>query len=371
MRGSRTDTTFLALLGILLAFGFIALTSASGPIAYQRFGDAYWYVKHQVLFGLLPGLALFFITSRMDHRVWRRIAKPVFMVAVALLVAVFIPGIGAPWGTSRSWIGVGNLSFQPIEFAKFALLVYMAAWLERRGPEGLRDWREGLAPFLVTFGALALLVVLQPDLGGLTVLVAIAYTLYFLAGAPWRHLAGLAAGGAVALGILIKSAPYRAARLMTFLHPELDPQGIGYHINQAFLAIGSGGLLGLGLGHSRQKYMYLPEVIGDSVFAVIAEELGFIVTACVLALIAAFVLRIVSIARRSPDPFGRLLCAGAAGWVFGQTFMNVGSMVGLMPITGLPLPFVSYGGTALMTLLALMGVVASVSRAAAPEPSRR
>jgi len=234
----------------------------------------------------------------------------------------------------------------------------------------LRDPHLGLMPFMLSLGLVSVLIVLQPDLGSLIAIASLAGLTFMLAGAPWSHLAGLASSGVLALWILIKIKPYRANRLMSFLHPELDPQGIGYHINQAYLAIGSGGLLGLGLGHSRQKYMYLPEVIGDSIFAVMAEELGFVVMTAVIILLVLFLLRLIVLARRAPDRFGRLLVGGISCWVFAQVMLNVGSMIGLFPMTGLPLPFMSYGGTALIVMLASMGIVANVSRQVEDRPRR-
>ncbi|MBI4457794.1 cell division protein FtsW [Candidatus Uhrbacteria bacterium] len=357
----RPDYLLLSLLAAIVAVGFVILTSASGPVAFQKFGDAYWYVKHQAIFGLIPGLFLFWISARLDYRVWRRLATPILIVSLALLAAVFLPGIGAEWGTTRSWINIGGYSFQPAEFTKLALLAYMAAWFDRRGERGFIDLSQGLLGFLAVLGLASIMIMLQPDLGSFSVIGTMAVIVYFVAGAPWSHLAGLAVGGVALIGALIKAAPYRAARFMTFLHPELDPRGVGYHINQALLAIGSGGIVGLGLGHSRQKYLYLPEVVSDSIFAVMAEELGFILTLAFLVLAAALILRCASIARRAPDRFGRLLVAGVCGWIFAQTIFNIGSMVGLLPLTGLPLPFVSYGGSALMVTLAAMGMVVNVS----------
>jgi cell division protein FtsW len=356
----------------LTVVGLIMLTSATGPVAYQKFNDAYWYVRHQALYGLLPGLLLFFAMSRIDYRTWRNLAFPMLLVSVVLLLLVFIPGLGADWGTSKSWISVAGFSLQPAELVKLTFLFYLAAWLEARGEHGVRDVSTGLVPFLTSFGIVALLIMLQPDLGSLLVIASIAFIVYFLAGAPSLHLAGLSAAGLLGLWIAIKAAPYRAARFMTFLHPELDPQGVGYHINQAYLAIGSGGFFGVGLGHSRQKYLYLPEVAGDSIFAVIAEELGFVLTLALLALFAALIWRGIAIARSAPDAYGRLVASGIVGWIFSQTLFNLGSMVGLFPLTGLPLPFVSYGGTALMTLLAAMGVMVNISRRSASTlPARR
>ncbi|MFH1046974.1 MAG: putative lipid II flippase FtsW [Patescibacteria group bacterium] len=358
----QIDRKFLFMLGALVLFGLVMLTSASGPVAYHKFDDAYWYVWHQLLNGLLPGAVLFFILSHVDYRYLRKFSRHFFFVSIALLLLVFIPGIGAEWGTSRSWINLGGFSLQPAEVVKLTLLMFLADWLAGRTTDELNDPKIGLWPFLLTLGSISLLVILQPDLGSLSVIVALSIIVFFLSGAPLAHLAGLSASGAAAFYLLIKSAPYRAERLMTFLHPELDPQGIGYHINQSFLAIGSGGLFGLGLSHSRQKYMYLPEVVGDSIFAIIAEELGFVLTFAVLVLMAAFILRLIAIARQAPDRFSALFTAGVAGWLVSQILLNIGSMIGLLPMTGLPLPLISHGGTALFIMLATMGIVANISR---------
>ncbi|HTK04369.1 MAG TPA: putative lipid II flippase FtsW [Candidatus Eisenbacteria bacterium] len=367
----RPDHVFLALLGALVAFGLVMLTSASGPLAFQRFNDPYWFVKHQLLYGLLPGTLFFLLLANIDYRAWRRFAPHLLVGSLVLLLLVFLPGLGAEWGTSKSWIRIGGFSLQPVEIVKLFFLLYLAALLERRGETETGGVGAGLVPFLTALAAIAVLLMLQPDLGSLLVIAAVAFAVYFIAGAPWLHIVGILAAGAAALALLIKSAPYRTARLMTFLHPELDPQGVGYHINQAFLAIGSGGWFGLGLGHSRQKYLFLPEVAGDSVFAVIAEELGFIFMLAVVALIVAFVMRMVRIARQAPDPFGKFAAMGIASWVFFQTLFNIGSMLGIMPMTGLPLPFISYGGTSMAVLLGAMGVLANISAQAAPESVRR
>lgn len=369
--GKRPDYVFLALAGGWLLFGLVMLTSVSGPVAYQKFGDSYWYVKHQVFFGLLPGLLLMWLTSRIDYRVWRRYAAGFFGFSLVLLLAVFIPGLAADWSTSRSWISIGGFSLQPSEIVKLSLIVYLAALFERRVDGGIRETAAGLVPFLVSLGVVSLLIIRQPDLGSLMVIAAAATVVYFVAGASWRHLAGLTAGAAAFFFLVVKTVPYRSARLMTFLHPELDPLGVGYHINQAFLAIGSGGLFGLGLGHSRQKYLYLPEVVGDSIFAVMSEEIGYVLTLAVLALIGWFFWRGLDIAKRAPDDFGKLLASGIIGWVFFQTLFNIGSMIGLLPMTGLPLPFMSYGGTAMMVLLASVGLLVNISRHGAPRPAGR
>ncbi len=367
----RPDYVFLVLAGGLLSLGLVMLTTVSGPVAYQKFQDTYWYIRHQVLFGLLPGLALMWLTSRIDYRRLRRYAVGFFLFSLLLLLLVFVPGVSAGWGASRSWIHLGSFSFQPAELVKLSLVIYLAALFERRVGSEMRETAAGLVPFLISLGAVALLVMLQPDLGSLTVIAAAATVVYFVAGASWRHLAGLAAAAVLFFLLAVKAVPYRTARLMTFLHPELDPLGVGYHINQAYLAIGSGGWFGLGLGHSRQKYLYLPEVVGDSLFAIMAEEIGFILVLAVLALFGWFFWRGLDIARRAPDDFGKLLASGIIGWIFFQTVFNIGSMIGILPMTGLPLPFMSYGGTAMMILLAAVGLVLNISRQAEARPAGR
>lgn len=361
----------LAFLAALLALGFVMLTSASGPLGFEKFGDPYWYVKHQLLNGLLPGVILFSIAATIDYRHWQAWAPKFLLASIGLLLLVFIPGLSADWGTSKSWIHIAGVSVQPVEAVKILLLLYLAAFFTTRGESGMADRQQTLVPFVTAVGAVALLLMLQPDLGSLLVVAAIAMAVYFVAGAPWSHMLGLVLAGVAGVVVLIKSAPYRAARLLTFMHPGLDPQGVGYHINQAFLAIGSGGWFGLGLGHSRQKYLYLPEVAGDSIFAVMAEELGFIFMLGVVVLLALFLRRMLRVSKTAPDRFGQLVAVGITAWVFSQTLFNIGSMVGIMPITGLPMPFVSYGGTSLAVLLGAMGILANISSHAESVPERR
>jgi cell division protein FtsW len=226
----------------------------------------------------------------------------------------------------------------------------------------MRDVHGGFLPFVAVLGTIMLLLILQPDIGTMFIIAVSAIIVYFVGGAPLTYVGGLIVLGILGLALLIGLAPYRAARLTTFLNPELDPQGIGYHVNQALLAIGTGGLFGLGYGHSRQKFQYLPEVAGDSIFAVIAEEMGFLAVMVLLALFLALLWRLISIAQAAPDKFGRYVAVGVAAWIVMQAFVNIGSMVALLPITGVPLPFVSYGGTSLAVSLAAIGVVLSVSR---------
>lgn len=330
------------------------------PPAVEQFGDPFYYLKHQLLFGVLPGIAAFFVFSKLNYRLWRR--RPTLLAALVLilLLVVFIPGVGASFGHARSWLRLGPLVFQPSEFAKLLFIMASAGFMAR-----VREGGETKLKTFITLGAflvpVMVLLALEPDTGGAAVFAGTAIAMYFLAGGALTYIVGAGTVGAAFLFILAKASPYRAARLTTFLHPELDPQGIGYHINQALLAIGSGGILGVGLGHSRQKFQYLPEVIGDSIFAVIGEELGFLGAAALVVLFLALIARAVRIALRADD-FGRLLAGGIAAWLGIQVFGNIGSMVGLVPLTGITLPFISYGGSSLVVSLAAVGVLVNIDK---------
>lgn len=301
--------------------------------------------------------------SRIDYRKLKKLALPFLAVSVILLLLVFIPGLGAGYGSAKSWINILGMSLQPSEIVKLTFLIYLAAWLgPKRGGREMQDTGTSFIPFIIVFGVIVLLMVLQPDIGTLSVIAIISLIVYFAAGAPLSHLGWITGGGIALFLLLIKIAPYRTARLVTFLHPELDPQGIGYQINQALLAIGSGGIFGLGLGLSRQKFQYLPEVAGDSIFAIIAEELGFIFIILFITALIFLAIRGFKIAKNAPDGFGRLLAIGITSWFVLQSFVNIGAMAGILPLTGIPLPFVSYGGTALTICLAAAGIMANISK---------
>ncbi len=355
------DRTFFALLVVLIGLGLIMLASASWPLGFDRFNDGYYFLKHQLIFGLFPGLLGFVVALRLPYEGLKRFAPHLLGFSILLLVLVFIPGLGAEFGGSRSWITLGSLSFQPSELVKLTFVIYLAAWLDGRSKVELKTLATGLIPFLTVLGIIAVLLMLQPDTGTLGIIVLTGFAVYFVAGAPIHHLAGVGILGVGVLALLINFSDYRAERLQTFLHPELDPQGVGYHINQALLAIGSGGWFGRGYGHSLQKFQYLPEVAGDSIFAVMAEEMGFVLVAAFLLFYITFLYKGLDIADKAADNFGRYLVIGIMTWFGIQAFVNIGAMVGIMPITGVPLPFVSYGGTALAVCLTAAGIVLNVS----------
>lgn len=361
--GQKPDYVLMILIFVLVVFGLVMLTSATSPVAFTKFdGDSYWYVKHQILVGLIPGLILFFILLRFDYRRLKKLAFPLLVANVVLLLLVFIPGIGAQYGSARSWINVGGFSLQPSEIIKLTFILYLALWLEKRTGKVLGDFYYSFLPFVVMIGIICMLIFFQPDVGTMGIILLTALVVYFIGGGKIRHLLWLSVVIVMGLIAVIKMAEYRASRFMSFLHPELDPEGIGYHINQALLAVGSGGIFGRGFGQSRQKFLYLPEISSDSIFAVIAEELGFILVALFVVLLAYIFYRGIKIAQHAPDAFGKYLAAGIITWLVLQSFLNVGGMIGIVPMTGIPLPFISFGGTALFASLTAMGILLNISK---------
>lgn len=355
------DYRYLGAIGALLVFGLIMLSSASSVVGLTQFNDTYYFVKRQLLLGLLPGLALGYFVYRAPYRLWQKVAAIGFAASIVLLILVFVPGFGLSYNTfAHRWINIAGINFQPSEITKLAFIVFLAAWLSKHA-RTLTDFKQGFLPFLIITGIPMGLIILQPDLGTASVIALIAGVMFFVAGGRLKHLAALFGVGVAALGVLVLLEPYRLERLTIFLHPELDPQGIGYQINQAFLAIGSGGWWGRGFGHSRAKFQYLPEVTGDSIFAVIGEEMGFFISAALIILVAYIFLRGLQIAKNAPDDFGRLLAAGIAAWFAGQAMVNISAMIGLLPLTGIPFPFVSYGGTALAIALVGVAMMANIS----------
>lgn len=362
MKKHNPDYILIIVVFVLVVLGLIMLSSASAVVSYENFANNYYYLKHQLIYGALIGLVLMVIVSKLDYRIWKKFAAFMLFLTVLLLLAVFIPGLGFEYGGARRWINLPGLStIQPTEIVKLTFVIYLATWLEKR-QKGISDWKYGFLPFVAVIGLIGLLIMLQPDLGTMSVIIFSAIVVYYIAGASYKHLLALGASGIVIFLTLIKIAPYRMARFTVFLNPSLDPQGIGYQINQALLAIGSGGLFGRGLGKSIQKYNYLPEATGDSIFAIISEELGFIRVVIIIFLFAYLGYRGFLISKKAPDMFGKLVATGITTWFVYQAFVNIAAMVALVPLTGIPLPFISYGGTALLCTLVGVGILINISK---------
>jgi len=362
MNKNKSDRILLFTVFALLVFGLVMIASAGVVYSEGHFGDQYYFFKRQLLFGILPGLLACYICQKINFRYWRKISIPLFFISLVGLVLVFVPGMGNKlYGASR-WLQLGPISFQPSEMAKLAIIIYLAAWLESRGSHRVRDFFEGFLPFIGIMALIGFLIIKQPDMGTLGVIVLTMLVMFFSSGSRISHLFWMAVTGISGFLVLIKTEPYRFNRLLTFLNPGLDPRGIGYHINQALLAVGSGGILGLGLGHSRQKFYYLPEPVGDSIFAIIGEELGLIGALVLVILFLTFALRGIKISKNSPDNFGKLLGIGITSWIIFQAFVNVSAIIGIIPLTGVPLPFISYGGTSVVFLLAGVGILLNISK---------
>ncbi|MDO8626809.1 MAG: putative lipid II flippase FtsW [Candidatus Magasanikbacteria bacterium] len=355
------DRQLIIYLSILVLAGLVVLISASAPQGYAKFNDGYFFLKRQIAYGLLPGLVFFLYLSRRDYQWTAKRAYLIYFLSLILLASVFIPGLGTVLNGSRSWISLGGFTVQPSEFAKLGIII-MAAYLLSRRQINWGNWSQSLLPMLAVLAPALGLVLAEPDVGTLSILVFIICALFFVAGIPYRLLLLLGSLSLAGLVILILVAPYRLERITTFLHPELDPQGVGYHINQAFLAIGSGGFWGLGYGASRQKFQYLPETSADSIFAVVAEENGFLIASALVILFFLIGWRGLRIAREASDSFGKYLVFGVTVWFLWQATLNIGAMVGILPLTGVPLPLVSHGGSAYIAMLIGWALVVSVSR---------
>jgi cell division protein FtsW len=351
----------LAVACALLVIGLVMVLSASSVFALARQGDSYAYFKRQLMW-VATGVVVMLVVSRIDYRVWRRLGTPLLVVATAGLIYVLVhPSAVSAYGSTR-WISMpGGLTFQPAEFAKLALLLFSADVLTRKA-RLLGDVRHLLVPVLPLTMLLAALVMLEPDLGTTLLLCAIAFGLLFVAGTPLLLLGGIGTLGLSAGMALIMSADYRRTRLLSFMDPAADPQNGGYQFIQGRLALGSGGLLGVGLGAGRQKWSYVPNAHTDFIFAIIGEELGLLGTLSILLLFVAFAYAGVRVAQRAPDPFGRYLAGGITVWIVVQALVNIGAVVGVLPITGVPLPLVSFGGSSMLVLLAATGMLLNVAR---------
>ena len=346
------DRRLLYLILTLTSLGLIAVADASAPSALSVFGDKFYFVKQQAVWGGL-GIILMFAVSRLNPSLWEKIATPLFFLSLVLLVAVLIPGVGTKTLGARRWIILGPISVQPSEIVKLTLAIYLAK-VAARGKSSLA--------FFLPLAAASALVMMQPDLGTTLVILALGLAQIFVAGVNLFHFLAFAGIGSI-VGILFAvTSEYRRNRLLTFLAQSQDPLGRDYHIRQVLLALGSGGLFGVGLGQGRQKFLFLPEAATDSVFAIIAEEVGFIGALALVVLLAFFIFVSLKVASRAADKFSQILAIGIVAWIGGQAILNIGSMVALVPLTGVPLPFFSYGGSALTMILIGCGILLSISR---------
>lgn len=358
--GGAFDYALFVVTLALLVIGIVMVFSASSVRAYDYYRDAYYFLKRQLLWATI-GICAMVVTANIDYRIWRKLAWPIFLLNLALLVVVLIPGIGISMRGSRRWLGAGGFTFQPSELMKLSIVIFMAALLSERRKH-MREFVRGLlVPLLI--GALIFgLIMLEPDLGTASTIVGVCIIMIFVAGASVGQMAAVSACGLPVFIAAMIAEPYRLRRLFAFVRPWDDPLGAGFHIIQSLLALGSGGILGVGLGRSRQKFLYLPEQHTDFIFAVIGEELGLVGTLTVVFLFLAFAWRGIRIALGTEDMFGSLVACGMTCVVMVQAVINMGVVTGSLPITGITLPLISFGGSSLVTTLASIGIILNISR---------
>jgi len=336
------------------------LASASSDLGQLRFGDSYFYLKHQLLYGLSVGLIGFFLASKFYYRNYQNIAVILFILSILMLTLIFTP-LGITRGGATRWLGIGPVQFQPSELLKITFIVYLASWL------GNKSYRQksffgGFVPFLIIIGLIGILLILQPSTSIAAILILTALIIYFSSGAKLSYIFSAILLGIFAFLIISYLSPYRWERIMSFVNPGLDTQSSSYQINQALIAVGSGGLKGVGYGQSTTKLFYLPQPIDDSIFAVIAEETGFIGSAVLIMVFLMLTTRSFLLARKINDEFGQLLLIGFGSLITIQAFIHIGAISGLIPLTGVPLPYISYGGTALAIFMTISGIIVNISK---------
>lgn len=361
-RGHNPDYIFILCVVLLTLFGLVMLSSASSDLGKAKFNDTFYYLKHQLLYGLSFGIVGFFAAGYFYYRKLGKLAVPLLILNIAALILVFTP-LGFSHNDSTRWLDVGPFSVQPAEFLKLTFIVYLAAWLSSRKIDRQMSFTSGWLPFLVACGLVAFLVLKQPATTAVLIVLAAALIVYFISGARLSFIVGTVLLGALALALIISISPYRLERVKSFLNTEnVNIQAEGFHRNQALIAIGSGGLFGIGFGKSTMKFKFLPEPIGDSIFAVIAEEFGFIGALVLITVFIILITRGFFIAKKSQDQFAKLMAVGLTSVIGIQAFIHIAAISGLTPLTGVPLPFISYGGTALAVFLTMSGVIVNISR---------
>lgn len=358
---NKIDKFFLTTLLIIVGVGVFTFTSASLGILAKNQNLFYSLLFTQLVLGLGLGLVGMYFTSRIPYKFWRKNALYILILALALTALVFVPGLSLKHGGAQRWLDIGAVSFQPAEILKFAFVIYFAAWLSMVKNK-VEKPKYGIAPFIILLGIIGMVLLFQPDTKSFLLISVAGASMLYLSGVPARQLFLFATLMAVFLSLLVYFTPYLQERIKTFVDPSRDAQGASYQIQQSLIAIGSGGILGRGYGQSVQKFSYLPEAQGDSIFAVIGEEFGFLGTISVVLLFIVFVLRGMKIALNAPDLFSRLLVFGIVILIGAQAFMHIAAVIGILPLTGVPLPFMSHGGTSLLIYLSAIGIVFQISR---------
>jgi len=359
---NKPDYFLIIPVATLVLLGVLILASVSASLSQAKFGSPTFYLFHYLIYGLMPGVLLGFAVYKIPLSSLRKWSPILLLANLFLLILVFVPKVGMTLGGARSWINFfGLFSFQPSEFLKLSFLLYLASFLSVR-TEKKKNFLTTLIVFSTVLVLVSLLLILQPDIGTLGIIIISAALVYFLAGTPLKHIFIIGSVAIAGLILLIQLAPYRLARILVFINPNIDPMGLGYQLKQSLIAVGSGGIFGRGVGMSIQKYGFLPQPLADSIFAVFSEEWGFIGSFVLLVLFLIFAWRGFVIAKRSQNKFYRLAALSITCWLTLQAFVNMGSMIGILPLTGIPLPFISYGGSALIAELIGVGILLNISK---------
>ncbi len=359
-RKGKVDTIFLGIVIALLVFGLFSFVSASFGILAKNEAKFAGVLFSQT-FGLVIGLVLMYVCSRVPYKFWRTYAFYFFFASLICTLLVFIPGLGQKHGGATRWIDIGGISFQPVEFLKISFIFYFAGWLSWVKSKA-KELKYGVLPLFIILAVITVILVKQPDHKSIILIVLASGGMLVASGVPWKYILGTAGVSILIFAGMVLTKPYLRDRVMTFINPAHDVMDTSYQLNQSLIAIGSGEIFGRGLGKSVQKFTYLPEPQGDSIFAVIGEEFGFFGTCLLIVLYLAFALRGMRIAFHAPDSFSRLMVVGLVILIIAQSFMNIASSVGAFPLTGVPLVFISHGGTSLMFSLAVVGIILNISR---------
>ncbi|MDQ3570103.1 MAG: putative lipid II flippase FtsW [Actinomycetota bacterium] len=358
----------VAVVAVLCLVGLVMVLSSSSVHALQQYGSSWVFFWRQLMWVVLGSVALV-VTARVDYRRWRSAGPYLLAAAVMLLIAVLVPGVGVKVNGSARWLGLGAWRIQPAEVAKLALLLFCSGVLARR-LEGRPGAEVRLAPALLPLGLVGLLIMLQPDMGTTLVMASLVFAVLYVAGARLRAMAGLAGAAVAGAFVLGMAEPYRRARMLSFLNPWADASNTGYQVVQSLVGMGTGRLIGVGIGASRAKWGFLPNAHTDFIFAIVGEEMGLVGALLLLSLFAGFAVLGMRAAGAAPDPFGRLLAVGITAWVTSQAFINLGAVVGVLPVSGVPLPFVSFGGSSLVILMAAVGMLINITRQGGPPTPR-
>ena len=362
-RRSEPAVLLMIATGSLVLLGLIMILSASSVSSFATYGSSFLFFNKQLIWAGV-GLAGFVFFSRFDYRKLKGRGFFLLPAVGIFLVAVLIPGVGIVAGGSARWIGAGPFAFQPSELAKLAVVLFLADVFSRKRESTLKELSHTLLPFAPVIGGLALLIMMQPDMGTTLLIGTVGLGMLFLAGAPLRYVIPMAGLGLAGAAVAALSADYRRERVLAFMDPWADPLNTGYHTIQSLIALGSGGWFGVGLGASRQKWLYIPNAHTDFIFAILGEEMGLLGTLTVLGLFAFIMYLGVRVARTAPDRFGMLVAAGITIWIGVQALVNIGAVTATMPITGVPLPLVSFGGSSLVVSLIAMGILTNIARQA-------